>query len=424
MKSYNLLERNLAKALDKFPQLKQTAKSTYQYLNYWYYGERQFKLALHPEVSLVTPQEWAGCDRELTGLFFGYYDKSPWSPDGTQLVYHLIKGNLVEIIICDRAKQTITTVASSRTWSSQQGSMVQWLPEGQSVLFNDAVAGKLVTRIINLTTQQEQILPLPVQTLHPNGKQALSLNYKRLDRLRPEYGYNSAVSNFASDLAYGDDGIWQLDFDSQATKLVVTLQQLMENQPRPEMQNAQHKVNHIMYSPQGDRYVFMHRWLGKDGKYSRLYVADAQHNLTLLLDERMVSHYSWQDETHLIAWARTEKYGDRYHLINVETEAKQVIGQDVLDVFGDGHPSFSPDRRWLITDTYPDKARKQHLLLYELATARIIEIGSFLAPLKYSAARRCDLHPRWSRDGNWISVDATYENKRMSYLLDVSKLIN
>ena len=424
MKSYSLLERNLAKALDKFPQLKQTAKSAYQYLNYWYYGDRNFKLALHPQVSLLTPQKWAGCDQELTGLFFGYYDKSPWSPDGNQLVYHLIKDNSVEIIICDRHKKSLIKLASSRTWSSQQGSMVQWLPEGNAVLFNDAVAGKLVTRIIDLATMQEQILPLPVQTLHPNGKKALSLNYKRLDRLRPEYGYNAPASNFSSDLAYSEDGIWQLDFDSQATELVVTLQQLIDKQPRPEMVDAQHKVNHIMYSPHGSRYVFMHRWLGKDGKYSRLYVADAQHNLTLLLDERMVSHYSWQDETHLVAWARTEQHGDRYYLINVETGAKQVIGQEVLDVFGDGHPSFSPDRRWLITDTYPDKARQQHLLLYELETGKVTEIASFLAPLKYSAAVRCDLHPRWSRDGNWISVDATYEGKRMSYLLDITKLVN
>lgn len=423
MKSYNLLERNLAKALDKFPQLKQTAKSTYQYLNYWYYGDRKFKFSLHPEVALSTPQQWANSHSKEEGIFFGYYDKSPWSPDMSKLVYHRLKGRSVEIIVCDGKNHSINPITESRAWSSQQGSMLQWLPQGEAVLFNDAAAGKLVTRIIDLQAQKETILPFPIQTLHPDGNQALSLNYKRLDLLRPEYGYSVPVTNLSSDLSYSEDGIWHIDFASKQIELVVTLQSLIENQPRSEMANAQHKVNHIMYSPEGSKYVFMHRWLGTEGKYSRLYVADEQNNLTLLLDDKMVSHYSWQDPTHLLAWARTEAKGDRYYLIDVTTGEKQVIGKGVLDIYGDGHPSFSPDRRWILTDTYPDKARQQHLLLYEIATGEVTEIASFLAPLKYSAGARCDLHPRWSPDGNWVSVDATHEGHRMSYLLDVSKLV-
>ena len=422
MTSYSLLERTIAKTLDRFPQIKQTAKTAYQYLNYWYYGDRTFEISLHPQVKILTPYEWSDTTLTTEELFFGYYDKSPWSPDMTELVYHRFAGNELEIVVYNRKQKAVNAIAKTQTWSSQQGSMVQWL-DNQTVIFNDLVEGNLVARAINIETQAEKLIPLPIQTLHPVGKEALSLNYKRLDKMRPEYGYTVAANNFTSDLPYSEDGIWHIDLETGETQLIITLESLINQQPRPEMANCQHKVNHIMYSPQGKKYVFMHRWLGSNGKFSRLYVADST-GIKLLLDDRMVSHYSWQDERHLLAWARTRENGDRYYLINVDTSERQVIGKDTLDVYGDGHPSFSPDRRWILTDSYPDKARQQHLLLYEIATGNLIEIASFLAPLKYSAKERCDLHPRWSPDGKWISVDATYQGKRMSYVLNISSLVD
>lgn len=50
------------------------------------------------------------------------------------------------------------------------------------------------------------------------------------------------------------------------------------------------------------------------------------------------------------------------------------------------------------------------------------EIGRFLLPLGLNAASRVDLHPRWSRDGNSISIDAGFSGVRRNYLLDVSGL--
>src|SRR5690606_16604479 len=98
-----------------------------------------------------------------------------------------------------------------------------------------------------------------------------------------------------------------------------------------------------MYSPSGARYVFMHRWIGPQGKFSRLYAGTTDgRQPKLLLDDRMVSHYQWRDDEHLLAWARTAANGDRYYEINVVTGKLAIIGKDELDRFGDGHPSYSP----------------------------------------------------------------------------------
>ncbi len=427
MKSYNLLERTIARTLDSFPQLKQVAKTTYQYLNYLYFGDRRFQLALHPQVNIYTPFQWSKTESESGELFFGYYEKTPWSSDMSRFVCHRLKDNTeVEIVVFDHHQQKATVVGTSATWSSQQGSMVQWLPAsgGQQIIFNDLVEGKLAARIVSLTEKTEKIVYFPIQTLHPNGKEALSLNYKRLDRLRPEYGYAVAASNFSSDQPLSEDGIWKVDLESETGELIVSLETLIAHQPRPEMANSDHKVNHIMYSPQGTRFVFMHRWIGNQGKFSRLYVANADgSNLRLLLDDHMVSHYSWRDEENLLVWARTKEKGDRYYLINVITGERQVIGEGILDTYGDGHPTFSPDRRWILTDSYPDRARQQHLQLYEIEINKVAELGKFFAPWQFYGSKRCDLHPRWSPDGQLISLDSTHEGKRMTYILDVSSLV-
>lgn len=430
MKSFNPFERTIAKTLDSFPQVKQIAKSTYQRFNYWYFGDRGFRLALHPQAKILTPFEWCQVEPSASELFFGYYDKSPWSSDMSKFICHRLNKRHrqeVEIIVCDRDQQTVTALATSKTWSSQQGSMVQWLPNcsNQKIAFNDLVDSKLATRIISVNSKKETTIPFPIQTLHPNGQEALTLNYKRLDRLRPEYGYAVNASNFRSDFSFSEDGIWQVDLESGKGKLILSLQTLIEHQPHAEMADAEHKVNHIMYSPQGNKFVFMHRWLNSRGKFSRLYVAECDgSHLKLLLDEGMISHYSWDDERYLLAWARTKVAGDRYYAIDVTTGKWQVIGKDILDVYGDGHPSFSPNRRWIITDTYPDRARQQHLLLYDRTTQQTLELGRFLAPLEYKTAQRCDLHPRWSPDGNMISIDATYERKRYSYFVDITAIVN
>ena len=125
------------------------------------------------------------------------------------------------------------------------------------------------------------------------------------------------------------------------------------------MAGADHKVNHAVYSPDGTRFVFMHRWLGGSGKFSRLYVAR-------MPTVRACGCCS------TIAWCRTtpgatntgcssrrarRTQGDRYYLLDVSTGTRQAYGAGTLDRFGDGHPSFSPDGRWIVTDTYPDRAR-------------------------------------------------------------------
>lgn len=427
MASYNPLERTLARALDAVPTARSTARQAYQRANYLFHAERGFCYALHPSVSMHTPAEWAGFHHHPQAQFFGYYDKSPWSPDMRWYTCHRLTHALVDIQVYDQRTRSSLIVGRSTAWNYQQGCMVQWLPRQSTptLIYNTVVNGHLGACVVPVPSGSPHILPAPIQIIHPHGQYALLLNYRRLAICDPAYGYTPLVENFAPDLPLDQDGIWQIDLVGGQPQLLISLAQLEQIQPRPELAQSHHPhVNHLLYSPAGNRFVFLHRWRAAKGRFSRLYVADRTHATPrLLLDARMVSHYGWRDERTILAYARTTAHGDGYYLIDVEQGNSTPLARGTLERLGDGHPTYSPDRQWIVTDSYPDRARQRHLLLYHVPTGELIEVGRFLAPLRYDGDLRCDLHPRWSPDGRMLSIDSTHSGTRQTYILDVSALV-
>jgi hypothetical protein len=402
----------------------------YQLASFSFRRDRESEFHIDPYAKILTPWEWAGVPVEPGELFFGYYDKSPWSSDGERMLFHFLRGRgnrQIEIMIFDRRTSTCQMMGKSTAWNFQQGAMTQWL-RGRSddrIIFNDIVENMLVARIVSIDGREESVVSFPIQTVHPNGREALTLNYERLSKLRPEYGYSLRVKNFAADQRLENDGIWRVDLWSGKGELILTLAELLANMPRREMNPAKTKVNHIIASPTGKRCVFMHRWFSSEGKCSRLYAMNWDGtNRNLLLDNQMVSHYCWFDDDHLIVYGRTPTDGDKYFSMDVETGLSKAVGQGCLENFGDGHPSCSPDRRWIVTDTYFDRRFQQQLLLYKMSGNEVRVVGRFLHPPKFFGAKRCDLHPRWSPDGRKISIDSVAKGFRSSYIVDVSSIVD
>lgn len=420
--SYSTIERKIAKALDRFPHLRRGAKWAYQRLAYLI-SPKGDQFQLHPGCQMRTV---AGEELTKVANFFGYFDKTPWSlTDRYYLNNFLQDHDTLGLAIHDLQCGSYKVVATTKAWNFQQGAMAGWLGENQ-IFFNDVVGDRLVGKILSLRfPETTRVISLPFQSVNQVGSEALTLNYKRLDRIRPEYGYKAPVENFSPWQSDAEDGIWRLNLLTNESRLIISLEALKHLRPKPEMANAQHKVNHLLYNPSGQRFAFMHRWLGPKGKFSRLYTADSRDGTDLycLADERLVSHYTWLDDDHLLAWARKDPWGDRYYLFKDRSREIKIIGADILDRYGDGHPNFSPCRRWLITDTYPDKSRMRHLLLFNLATQQLIVVGKFFAPWIYDGPQRCDLHPRWNHRGDQISIDSVHDGLRRSYIIDVSKLV-
>jgi Tol biopolymer transport system component len=113
-----------------------------------------------------------------------------------------------------------------------------------------------------------------------------------------------------------------------------------------------------------------------------------------------------------------------YHLYEDAPEGRvQVVGDGVLTE--NGHMTFSPvNPRWLLSDTYPDSRTHERILfLYDMQTGQRHALGSFYADPGLSKENRCDLHPRWSRDGTQICIDSVHEGERQMYVLGVAPLV-
>ena len=79
----------------------------------------------------------------------------------------------------------------------------------------------------------------------------------------------------------------------------------------------------------------------------------------------------------------------------------------------------------MLTDTYPDKEEKRGLILFDRDTDTRYDLGRFSSPRSEQQPGdiRCDLHPRWSADGNRITFDAIHEGFRGIYMMDISGLV-
>ena len=86
--------------------------------------------------------------------------------------------------------------------------------------------------------------------------------------------------------------------------------------------------------------------------------------------------------------------------------------------------SYSRDGRWILTDTYPDsETDERDLLLFNVASSALYQIGRFYTPPDHGKHNRCDLHPRWDRECKQVSIDSVHEGSRQQYIIDASEIV-
>jgi len=371
--------------------------------------------------------------------YFGYYDKFSENLSGRYVLSHettfwdrpprgddRIPLGMIDLKEANRFQ----TVAETSAWSWQQGAMLQWWPgEPEStIVYNDRGGDEFVSVVQDIRTGSRRVLPRPVAAVNRTGKKALSLNFSRLADLRPGYGYAELPDKFADVKSPADDGIYLLDMQTGKYDLIISVAQMTALNPEPTMAGAMHWFNHFLFSPDDKRFIFLHRWFQKQGEgvywFTRLYTANVDGTgIRCLNNQKMTSHFDWADESHVIAWANQDGIGNRYYLFSDDGSGKaEIIGDTELTPFGDGHCSYSPDRKWILTDTYPDKEKHRTLLLFNVEKKRRITLGRFFSVPTITEIR-CDLHPRWMRDGKGITLDSSHTGVRQIYGMDLTSIV-
>lgn len=404
--------------------------------------------------------------------WFGYYNYDPLSADHSKMLMNrasiegkaVTKGDIIEVGYYTISDGQWHAIGISDSFNWQQGAMLQWMPDNaDEIIFNFSNGENYASKIVNIQTAEEKIIDFPIYDIHPSGKFALGLDYERLFWCRA-YHYQPIQKKELNVKIKEGDGIFYIDLTNNTRTLLIDIKDIVALDADPDFDEAKHWIEHIMISPSGEKFVFLHRFsYGDVMSYgTRLCIADIDgSNLKVVEGWRKYgwSHFGWcKDDSFAIYTYIAPKIGGssskpgttptrnlkQLLLSTAKRIAKGLLPSQILnkmvgkasyyqyykvqsgtpilsDTFGDGyfaidgHPSFTADGQYMITDTYPDKKGIQRLLVMNVSNKKTIVLATFEAPLRGTPAS-CDLHPKLSRDNNCVAVDTAHTGRHQMML--------
>tara|TARA_B100000965_G_scaffold358768_1_gene338390 strand:- start:1458 stop:2747 length:1290 start_codon:yes stop_codon:yes gene_type:complete len=405
--------------------------------------------------------------------FFGYYDVSPLDATGRYMLATsvdfaprmLTAEDKATLCLFDLTTGERRVLGTTRAFNWQQGCRFQWLGPrfNEWVIYNDREEDRFVSVVLNVHTGEKRILPLPVYSVEASARWAVCVNHERHYWCRPGYNYLGIENpRWKGHLPEGD-GISLLQLNTGEHRLIIKTEDMAARNALSSMENGNHLLEHLMFNPSGNRFVFFHRWeTGDGGIFTRVYTAGWDgKDIHCLGEAGSYSHNCWQDNGRLLMWCgqvsslkQLRRYGalTRYvlkpliplyrRMFGVKSAFRQrlnrgnyrlfadfgadseVMGEGIL--LEDGHPSFMPGSRDIfLSDTYQDERDYRHLFAYSLKAGRVLPLGRFYSPPETNnTSFRCDLHPRWSRDHNIVCIDSLHTGMRQMHCFDVSKALH
>ena len=229
-----------------------------------------------------------------------------------------------------------------------------------------------------------------------------------------------------------------MDMDTGESELIISLAEIaeipFEGGPVTDQWNW---FNHLLVSPDSERFIFLHRWRAKgpddeafavnNGFVTRMFTAKLDGSDRYVLDPSgFTSHFIWRDPEHICAWTKPEWKEAAFYLFKDKTNEVTIVGEGDMPV--NGHNTYLPQgngKDWILNDTYPTGVRRlQNPYLYHVPTRNRHDLGHFHSPKEYSGEWRCDTHPRSSNDGRLVTIDSPHGGEgRQVWLLEVSGIV-
>lgn len=400
---------------------------------------------------------------------FGYYNYCPINFDGTKLLAHKInfegrmpnEDDTVEIGFFDLKSQKWIPLQTSKAFNWQQGSMLQWLgPDfNDRIIFNDYKDGKFISRIINVHTKEIKTICKAIYAVHPSGEYSISMNFERCSFTRA-YSYAPKVDDYWSNIKPKEDAIIKVDLRKNTFEEIISLDKVIENSKQPINSNK-NWFEHIMLNPSGNRFSFYHRF-GDENKFSTRNLTSDLKGENIWIhpnkDTERLSHLGWLDDDHYVIYTipqtklnekwvgkPMESRAPKWYVTAYRKIVKPFIPRKIItslpkpekfyaltidqkDIIGkinpcpknmDGHPSFTKDKKYMLTDTYADNDNYRHLLLYNLESKKTFHIGKFYSVYN-DCGWRADLHPRFSPDESQVIIDTNHSGLTSIMVININ----
>lgn len=414
--------------------------------------------------------------------WFGYYNYDTLTSDHSKLLCNRIKEDgvlprpelKVEVGYYDVSSGEWHHVGVSDSWNWQQGCMAQWLND-EEIIYNSSEGNHHIAIIHNIKTGSNRKINWAIYGITPDGKSSITLDMERAHWCRA-YHYESVVDESKDGKVYDKDGVFEVDLVNNTCRRIIPIQDIIALDYRPYFKKAKHWLEHIMINQEGTKFCILHRFSSVTNVYSyktRLIIVDMkslQMQCVPGWETTQWSHFGWNADAFAIyAYPSKKKICERDFAIGEKVEStppqlkqnqpfsflscvklmirtilpRRIFQKlkggvtsyeyyqrdngiyhicdkfDVTPFLMDGHPSFTPNGRYMLTDTYPDSSHYQKLYVFDIITKKYLLLGTFYANYDKTPSS-CDLHPKLSRDGQYLVVDSAHDERHHMIILKLN----
>lgn len=416
------------------------------------------------------------------GYWFGYYNYDPLNTDLNKMLCHktnndasIITGEMkVDVGYFNLIDGKFHSFGQSDSFNWPQGSMLQWLPgkgNENKVIYNLSQKGNLISRIHDISTNEDKDISWAIYGITPDGKKSITIDMERAHWTRG-YHYESVVKPELNVPVLKGDGIFEINLENNSRRLIIPIESIIQKDYEPCFECAKHWIEHIMISPNGKRFCFLHRFSPVDDvlKYrTRLFIADIDGgNLQVIKGSDIYdwSHFGWDGDNafSIYTYERTRDihmFEDRKGEKQSQPQSKKFLYKVIMSfvpeiikkelrimlkgqkqyyqyysiddkgVFSlkesykcrafdiDGHQSYTKDGRYMITDSYPDFKKFQRIIVYDKDKRKAMIIGRIFAAL-HQKPGSCDLHPKLCRNNDYLMVDSAFDGHHHMILFKIN----
>jgi len=363
--------------------------------------------------------------------------------------------NEVEIGYFDLRDSTWHGLTKSIAFNWQQGSMLQWLgPDfNDRFIFNDAETNHFVSRIYTVSTGEKKTVPYPVYAVDPQGKFSISLNFERCFWTRA-YSYTTISNDYWNCNVPQEDGVFKINLETGERTRIIAISDIASNQVQ-----YSHWFEHIMLNPDASRFVVYHRYgKGKESFDTLAYTADMEGKNIWRHPTSGVTHWGWRNPKEYVVFSgNSTGIGKSYSqamdkkrglLMQVAVWfyrnmvkpfiSSRAVGKITTNSFyersrdqsgiiekwnrgwlgQDGHPSFTKDGRFMLSDTYSDDNDFRYLYIHDTQEKKDYLLAKIYSTINL-AVWRADLHPRFSPDEKRVVVDSSPDGHHQIIVFDV-----
>lgn len=375
-----------------------------------------------------------------------FYDVCPWSPSGRYLAVtrfpfqtHQPKpGEKADVCVIDLRERTIETVYSTKGWGFQLGANLNWGVTDRHLYTNDIVDGQAVCVRIDLQNNETRAFAGPMYHIAPDESSVIGFPLDLINATQAGYGVPIDKSNPPAlhERVSKTQGLWKTDLRTNEKKLLLSIADLYEATSNPEsLEDVIFYLFHSKFNPQGTRImqVFRGRPIDK-GRYRPLLFTFNADGSDIKLAIRWQQwapgghHPNWHpDGEHLIMNLKPDGKTMRFCRFRYDGSDFTVLSEKRL---GSGHPSVTPDGRYLVTDAYPNEPVALdngevpiRLVDLEADDERNVCTIYTLGKDKGKGVLRLDPHPAWNRDYKSVCFNGAPNGKRQVFIADLDGVL-